>query len=361
MLKVYGNDIINTVYYEVHGDTLLVDANINPNNSIGVGVNYLTGYGTTFNVGTTISNFGTIGNNSLLNVKLGDYLGVTFKNFIYYGYSNKIGIFANLSYNENPLYLYDKNKKISDSTTTTALFETGIMTQYNNQLVLSYGVNTMYTKLKQNTGYINDEDINYSRNYNGAFFKGVFDTLEEVNNHPYNGIKGIFEYSWEGSLNKSRSNFYGPTYMLDGYLPLTKKFTFKYGFSGGVISGKHKISEDRFIKIGGTKSNFKQKEFSFYGLSYQQKLVDQFLIGKLGLEYEIIPNLYVGGHWNIGTFNGIKTDNYPRTSEIWEDYLQGMGLSITYESIVGPVEFSVSKTNEHSKFLSQVSVGYIFD
>lgn len=361
ILKVYGNDIINTVYYIVHDDVLLVDANINPNNSFGVGINYLTGYGTTFNVGTTISNFGTIGNNSLISVKLGDYIGVTFKNFIYYGYSNKIGLFANLSYNENPLYLYEKNKKISDSTITTALFETGIMTQYNNKLTLSYGLNTMYTKLKQNTGHIDDEKINYGKNYNGAFFKAVYDSLEESNNHPYNGIKGTFEYSWEGSLNKSRSNFYGPAYILDGYYPLAKKFTFTYGLSGGIVTGKHVTSKDQFLRIGGTKSNFRQKEFSFYGLAFQQKLVDQFLIGKLGLEYEVVPNLYFGGHWNIGTFNGLKNPNYTRNSEIWKDYLQGMGISITYESIIGPVEFSISKTNEHSKFLSQVSVGYIFD
>lgn len=361
ILKVYGNDIINTVYYIVHDDVLLVDANINPSNSFGVGVNYLTGYGTTFNVGTTISNFGTIGNNSLINVKLGDYIGVTFKNFIYYGYSNKIGLFANLSYNESPFYLYDKNKKISDSTITSTVFTTGLKLQYNNQLVLTYGLNTMYSKLKQKTGYLKDEEVNYAKNYNGAFFKAVYDSLEDRNNHPYSGIKGTFEYSWEGSLNKSRSNFYGPRYILDGYFPIAEKLIFKYGASGGIITGKHLTSKDQFLRIGGTKSNFNQKEFPFYGLAFQQKLVDQFLIGKLGLEYEVIPNLYLGGHWNIGTFNEVKKPNYTRNSEIWKDYLQGMGVSITYESIIGPIEFSISKTNEHSKFLSQVSVGYIFD
>lgn len=361
MLKVYGNDIINSIYYQISGNTLIVDANINPSNSVGVGVNYMTGYGTTFNVGTNISNFGTIGNNSLLNIKLGDYLGVTFKNFVYYGYSNKIGVFANLSYNENPLFIYNKNKKISDSVVRNSLFETGVLTQYNNSLILSYGLNTMYTSLKQKTGSLRDQDINYGKNYNGAFLRMSYDTIDEVNNHPAEGIKGLFEYSWEGSFNKSRSNFYGPLYILDGYVPLNDKFTFQYGFSGGIISGNHKASKDRYPRIGGTKNNFKQKEFAFYGLSFQQKLVDQFYIGRLGLEYKLLPNIYVTGLWNIGTFNEIGVPHYPGRKELWKEYLQGAGVSVTYESLFGPVEFSISKDNQHGEFLSQVSIGYIFD
>lgn len=361
MLKVYGNDIINSVYYQISGNTLIVDANINPSNSVGVGVNYLTGYGTTFNVGTNISNFGTIGNNSLLNLKVGDYLGITFKNFVYYGYSNKIGIFANLSYNENPLFLYNKNKKISDSVIRNALFETGVLTQYNNSLILSYGVNTMYTKLKQKTGSLKDSDINYGKNYNGAFFRMSYDTLDEVNNHPTEGIKGLFEYSWEGSFNKSKANFYGPIYTIDGYIPLNNKFTFQYGFSGGIISGNHKASKDRYIRIGGTKNNFKQKEFAFYGLAFQQKLVDQFYIGRLGIEYKLQPNIYITGLWNIGTFNEIGVPHFPGKKELWRDYLQGAGIALTYESLFGPVEFSLSKDNRHGEFLSQISIGYIFD
>ena len=361
MLKVYGNDMINTVYYQIIGDTLIVDANINPNNSIGVGVNYLTGYGTTFNVGTTISNLGTLGNNSLLNIKLGDYIGFTFKNFIYYGYSNKIGVFGNLSYNENPLFLYNGNKKISDSTIRNSLFEAGVLTQYNNKLILSYGLNTMYTQVKQNTGALLDKDINYGKNYNGAFFRASYDTLEEVNNHPSNGVKALFEYSWEGSFNKSRSNFYGPTYILDGYIPITDRITFKYGFSGGIISGDRFNSRDKYLRIGGTKSNFKQKEFAFYGLAFQQKLTDKFLIGKLGIDYQLIPNLYLSGIWNMGTFNDIRNPGYPKQFEIWDDYLQGFGVGVTYQSLMGPIEFSISKSNNHGNFLTQLSIGYIFD
>ena len=41
---------------------------------------------------------------SSINAQFGDYLGISADNFFYYGVSNKIGIFANASYNEADVY-----------------------------------------------------------------------------------------------------------------------------------------------------------------------------------------------------------------------------------------------------------------
>ena len=88
-------------------------------------------------------------------------------------------------------------------------------------------------------------------------------------------------YVWGRTLGASKSNFYGPLYQFDGYVPLNKKFIFSYGFYGGVISGDN-ILLDQYIKLGGTKNNIQNKSFAFYGYEVHQKLVDQFLIGRLG-------------------------------------------------------------------------------
>lgn len=360
MLKVYGNDIISRIYYELEGDTLVVDVNITPNNSFGVGVNYLTGYGTTFDVGTTLTNFGKIGNNTLVDLQIGDYLGINLKNFAYYGYSNKIGIFANIGYNENPFFIYDGNEKISDSLIKSVDFEAGILTQYNNQLTASYGLKTSYNELEQKTGSFNSEDIEYSKNYNGAFARAIFDTLDS-NEFPSSGVKLNFEYSWEGSFDKSGSNFYGPLYTFDGYLPLGKKFVFNYGLYGGVISGDEVTSIDKFIRLGGTKNNLQNRDFAFYGYNYQRKLVDEFLIGKLAIIYKLDSNLYLSTRWNIGTYSDLLSENYSNGRKIWKDYSQGFGIALTYDSILGPLEFSVSRANEKGDILSQISIGYIFE
>ena len=362
MLKLYGIDFINKIYYEVEGNTLFLDADINPANVFGIGASYATGYGTTFNIGTELSNAKKLGSSSTINAQFGDYLGLSTRNFFYYGVSNKIGIFANASYKESPLYLYDNTKKISDYTTKALRLETGVLTQYDNQLLASYGIAVNYSKLEQETGLEWTEQYEYSKNYNEAFFKLSLDRLSG-GNRPTSGVKGELNYVWGGTFGASKSNFYGPLYQFDGYIPINKKFNFSYGFYGGVISGDN-ILLDQYIKLGGTKNHIQNKEFAFYGYEVHQKLVDQFLIGRLGLDYEISTNLYLGTNWNIGTFREVKekSDTMSRNDNLlWDDYHQGFALSLTYETMFGPIELSVSKDNKRGDVISQFSIGYILD
>lgn len=362
MLKLYGIDFINKIYYEVEGNTLFLDADINPANIFGIGASYATGYGTTFNIGTELSNAKKLGSSSTINAQFGDYLGLSTRNFFYYGVSNKIGIFANASYKESPLYLYDNTKKISDYTTKALRLETGVLTQYDNQLLASYGIAVNYSKLEQETGLEWTEQFEYSKNYNEAFFKLSLDRLSG-GSRPTSGVKGELNYVWGGTFGASKSNFYGPLYQFDGYIPINKKFNFSYGFYGGVISGDN-ILLDQYIKLGGTKNHIQNKEFAFYGYEVHQKLVDQFLIGRLGLDYEISNNLYLGTNWNIGTFREVKekSDTMNRNDNLlWDDYHQGFALSLTYETMFGPIELSVSKDNKRGDVISQFSIGYILD
>lgn len=363
MLKIYNIDFVNKVYYDVQGNDLVLDAEINPANLFGIGASYSIGYGTTFNIGTEFTNINKLGNTSSINAQFGDYLGVTMDNFFYYGLSNKIGVFANAGYYEAPLYLYDKTKKIADYTSENLRFETGILTQYNNEILAAYGIAFNYVELKQDTGFNWTEQFEYSKKYNEAFLKLSLDKTNKLIN-PTSGIKGEFNYVWEGSYGNSNSNLYGPLYVVDGYIPLNKKLTLSYGVYGGVISGDN-ISIDKYIKLGGTRNNIKNKEFAFYGYRVHQKLVDEFLLGKIGLEYELFKNFYIGSKWNIGTYSEIKDkeddmfeENIP---QMWQDYHQGFDLELKYTSLFGPVEFSLSKDNKKGNVITQFSIGYIFD
>lgn len=362
MLKIYGIDFINKVYYDISGTTLVLDAEINPSNVFGIGASYATGYGTAFNIGTELSNIKKLGNISSINMQFGDYLGLSTDNFFYYGVSNKIGIFANAGYHESPLYLYDGKKKVADYTSETLRLETGLLTQYNNQLLVAYGVAVNYTNLDQETGFNWTEQFEYSKNYNEAFLRVSLDKLNRPI-HPTSGVKGEFNYVWGGTWGGSHSNFYGPLYTFDGYIPLNKSFTLSYGLYGGVISGDN-ILLDQYIKLGGTRNNIKNKEFAFYGYEVHQKLVDQFLIGRVGLEYEIVKNFYLGTRWNMGTYREAREKNDALSNtkpQMWDDYHQGFDLSLKYETLFGPVEVSVSKDNKKGEVISQFSIGYIFD
>ena len=75
MLDVYNLKYVNKLYYHITDDTLYLEGEKGHLNRVGLGVDYRTGYGATFNVGTDLFFNGKFGNNVNLNLKVGDYLG----------------------------------------------------------------------------------------------------------------------------------------------------------------------------------------------------------------------------------------------------------------------------------------------
>ncbi|MDR3259228.1 MAG: patatin-like phospholipase family protein [Fusobacteriaceae bacterium] len=361
IMKIYGLDFINNIYFRVEKDVLYVDATVNPSNLLGVGVNYRTDYGSTLNIGTEFSSVGKLGHSTFVNLRLGDYLGFEIKNFFYYGSSNKIGIFANLIIRESPFYLYDDRKKIAEFTINTAKLEFGITTQINNKIFLTYGIDTGYVQLEQkiNTNIPYIQSSEYSKNINNTFLKITYDNLNSIK-HPTSGYKIDFNYIWGGNFGKSSTNYYGAMYLIDGYIPIKENITLKYGLYGGIISGKN-LYLDQYINIGGINDYIDNKEFSFLGYRTHQKLVKQFIAGRIGLEKEFLKNLYLGANWNFGAFEDLNNVSGKfKKSNMWKKPVNGFGLNALYESFIGPIEFSVSTDEKWDKITTQVSVGYQF-
>lgn len=361
MLEIYGNDSVNKIYYTLDGDELVLTPEISPSNTFGIGLGYSTGKGTSIELGGTLSSIGKFGgNNTLLNLQLGDYLGVSLKNFTYYGYSNKIGLFANLNYLESPLYLYQKNSKLATLVNEKSSLELGILTQYRNNLVAEYGVSFLQNRLYQKIGSFSDENVEYKRYITGAFTGISYDSINS-NLNPTSGIKGELKYSWEGSFDRSKSNVNSTLYSVMGYLPVGNKLTFLYGVDSGIVFGDKNTFFDNYIKLGGTKTNIKNKEFSFYGYHYQQKLVEKFVSLKLGFKYNFISDFYLITRWNIGTFEEYNNILREREEEFWNNYQKGIDIGINYQSIVGPIELSFSKNSKSSNIITQFSIGYFLD
>lgn len=361
ILEIYGNDSINKIYYEINGEELILTPEISPSDSFGIGLGYATGRGTSIELGGTLSTVGKFGgNNALLNIKLGDYLGVSLKNFTYYGYSNKIGLFTNLNFTESPVYIYQNNNKLATLTKEKSSLEMGILTQYRNNLIAEYGVNFSQNRLYQKVGNLSKKDVEYKKYVTGAFTGISYDSINSTFN-PTSGLKVELKYSWEGNFDRSRSNINSTLYSFMGYLPANNKLTFLYGMDSGIVFGDKNTFFDNYIKLGGTKTNIKNKEFPFYGYHYQQKLVEKFISLKLGAKYNFISDFYLIARWNIGTFEEYNNILREREEEFWNNYQKGIDIGINYQSIVGPIELSFSKNSKSSNIITQFSIGYFLD
>ena len=358
IIDVYSSKYMDKVYYTVDNGVLYLDGEKAHSNRIGVGANYQTGYGTTFNIGTDLFFNGKFGNNINLNFKFGDYLGADLGTLTYYGVKNRFGILTNIGYNESPFFLYKNRRKFAKFMNREAYLNIGIFTQPTNNSMISYGVLSKFSSLKQDTGDSLSQKLEYSENQTKTYIRFKYDNLDSISN-PMKGIKADFIYNFASSFGKSKSNLYGPAYSIKGYIPINPKLSFVYGLNSASLRGD-RIRADQRIRLGGTYTNINDNEFEFYGFNYQEKQVKDLISLTLGFKHKIVYSLYFNTKFNIATFtenNSFGNNN----SRLWKNYSKGMGISISYDSPIGPIEFSISSDLKHKRPIGSISIGYKLD
>ena len=358
IVDVYNSKYMDKLYYTVEDGVLHLDGEKGHLNRVGVGFNYQTGYGTTFNVGTDLFFSGKFGNNINLNFKFGDYLGADLGTLTYYGIRNRFGILTNIGYNESPFFLYDKRRKTAKFMNREAYLNIGIFNQPSNNSMISYGILSKLSSLKQDTGGSLSQNLEYSENQAKTYLRFKYDNLDSISN-PMRGIKADLIYNFSSSIGKSKSNLYGPAYSIKGYIPINSKSSFVYGLNLASLRGD-RIRADQRIRLGGMYTNIDNNEFEFYGLNYQEKQVKDLISLTLGFKHKIVYSLYFNTKFNIATF----TEDNPlnnNDSRLWKNYSKGLGISISYDSPIGPIEFSVSSDLKHKRPIGSISIGYKLD
>ena len=358
IIDVYNSKYMDKLYYTVEDGILHLDGEKGHLNRIGVGFNYQTGYGTTFNVGTDLFFSGKFGNNINLNFKFGDYLGADLGTLTYYGIRNRFGILTNIGYNESPFFLYNNRRKLAKFMNREAYLNIGVFNQPSNNSMISYGVLSKLSSLKQDTGGSLSQNLEYSENLTKTYLRVKYDNLDSISN-PMKGIKADFIYNFASSFGKSKSNLYGPAYSIKGYIPINPKLSFVYGLNSASLRGD-RIRADQRIRLGGMYTNIDNNEFEFYGLNYQEKQVKDLISLTLGFKHKIVYSLYFNTKFNIATF----TEDNPlnnNDSRLWKNYSKGLGISISYDSPIGPIEFSVSSDLKHRRPIGSISIGYKLD
>ncbi|MCG6838972.1 autotransporter phospholipase A1 FplA [Fusobacterium polymorphum] len=358
IVDVYNSKYMDKLYYTVEDSVLHLDGEKGHLNRVGVGFNYQTGYGTTFNVGTDLFFSGKFGNNINLNFKFGDYLGADLGTLTYYGIRNRFGILTNIGYNESPFFLYDKRRKTAKFMNREAYLNIGVFNQPSNNSMISYGILSKLSSLKQDTGGSLSQNLEYSENQAKTYLRFKYDNLDSISN-PMRGIKADLIYNFASSIGKSKSNLYGPAYSIKGYVPINSKSSFVYGLNLASLRGD-RIRADQRIRLGGMYTNIDNNEFEFYGLNYQEKQVKDLISLTLGFKHKIVYSLYFNTKFNIATF----TEDNPlnnNDSRLWKNYSKGLGISISYDSPIGPIEFSVSSDLKHKRPIGSISIGYKLD
>lgn len=361
MMKLYAMPYIEKSYYTIDGSTLKIDVDENELNFIRVGANYNSDIGGTLAVGTDLTKIGKIGRVTSLELEVGEYKSLEFNNFWYYGKKNKIGIDLKLGYEEKPLHIYEEKSLKAESTEKNKFIDLSFTTKLFRQFDFSTGLKYMDTENKFDIGSDKYQDILSEKYaYQEMYLKLV---LDRKNSSIYPTQGSYLEARHEvGGVGSDDVEYYSELGMIQGYMPITPKLSLNLSLSGGVISGGN-IPLGNYFKIGGINNDLDNNYISFYGYNTMRKLVSEFVVGQIGAQYMIYPNLYILAKFNTLTYGDIegKSSIKGNGSLMFEDFKHGYGTTLGYKSIFGPLELSLTNDgNSYKNVIISVNMGYAF-
>lgn len=172
------------------------------------------------------------------------------------------------------------------------------------------------------------------------------------------------------------SNYSKFGFEIEKRLPLNNKISAILGASGNFIVVDNEKSNDISFNqfgigakygLGGNQGNPRRDNFIFPGLDEGELSVTQFTKLNLGMQYNFKPKLYAIPHVNLAAigfenFNDYITNLIPAKGQ-WQDFkevsfLLSSGVTLGYDSILGPVTFDVSWVNDLDKLRVFFGVGF---
>lgn len=146
---------------------------------------------------------------------------------------------------------------------------------------------------------------------------------------------------------------------LENYLPLGKKVSLNSQFAMG-LSDNEKPFPDNYY-IGGYRYNLRSNQVAFVGLNSHELLQGNYVKGKLGVQVQPMPNLFVSALANIIFFTD---DNSTLLSDIlnWNDAARyiGAGAGFTYKTPIGPISIYYGSRTDTWNPIWYVNIGFTF-
>jgi NTE family protein len=359
--KIYGTLFFKTVSYEIEpaekGTALIIRAQDEDFGSIGLGVHYDSDYKAGLLLTGNFRN--VLIKNTLLETTLGfsENPHISLKYYQNRGMLPGFGFKALWSSFSFIDYLNGKDKLgvFRMSNLNVDLYTHSINKQ---SLAFGGGVQLELTSLRNDVGL--DLGINnstYSQTYFNFFSFLKYDNWDH-SFFPHQGAKGnvkaIFITKWltGGNLNLGKT----ATVLSGAYdvaVPLSAKWTLRTRINAGLTFGEGYYFSQLFI-MGGQGSHYLPGMISFMGLDVAQLSNRQMVAARLRLQYHIFKKHYILLTGDVSNLSYSKNELF-----VFDYGAVGYGATWGYDSLIGPVEFSVMGSN-YRNISAYLSLGFWF-
>ncbi|WP_191859148.1 patatin-like phospholipase family protein [Hanstruepera ponticola] len=187
-----------------------------------------------------------------------------------------------------------------------------------------------------------------------------------------------YEFS-EFNVSGETNGFTKVNFQYEKRFPFIHKHAFVLGASAGLtFIDSQKSNQLSFIEhgqgakyfIGGNLNQNRRYSIPLKGLSDSELIVTQFAQFNLAVQVNLFGSIYLTPHTNFASVGFTNTSDYFndffKQQNNWTEtqetsYLLSSGMTLSYDSLLGPVNFDVSYVNDVEKLQLFLSVGLIFN
>ena len=338
-----------------------------------IGGRYDSDFNANLLINITLRNKLIKGSKLSLDAILGQYRRVKFNYLIHTAWNNRQSDFLsdlnplrlsmfpdiglNLEYNNFELFDYNEEQKVASFAYNQGKFGIFGLSNITNAISLGVSANIEFSNISPK---IFATQLTPSSVQNSlACFSGFLniDSYDETY-YPHRGVKFNGGVDWVKDLgddNHNRANTLRFYSKLNFAVPITNRFTILPSIYTGLVKGDS-IPRQYYLYCGGlNNSNINPGAFPFVGLQFMQLSAKDMILAGLNFQYLIGKKQYITLRSNIGSSSETYSGLFNFTSTI-----SGIGLSYGYNSLAGPLEFTLIRSFESTKIMTYINIGYWF-
>ncbi|WP_255572932.1 patatin-like phospholipase family protein [Hanstruepera marina] len=204
--------------------------------------------------------------------------------------------------------------------------------------------------------------------------RGTF-IMARLSRSVYNHADVEYDQFYEYNTNGSTNGFTKTTLKFEKRLPVNKSISLVGGVNSGLTFMDHMDSDElSFMELGvgaqyylgGFLSQNRRDSHRFNGLRDSELIVTQFITARVAAQIQLLRNIYATPYLNLGSVGFGDADDYLKElfspDGDWIDtsttsFLFSGGTTLSYDSLLGPVNFDIAYLNNENMLNLFFSVG----
>ncbi|BAX81716.1 patatin-like phospholipase family protein [Labilibaculum antarcticum] len=357
--RAYGSRYFDHVDFQMKGEnekTLLINVKERTTKRFNVGLHYDSDNNASVLLNTTFRNKLKSGSRLSFDLKLAE--SPRFKTTYTIDNGLKPGLNVEAEFNDSEVYAFDDGAKIGSYDFNYLKFDINTHTIFRESYSFGLGGKIEYFNINSE---FTTSDLIIARDEDYYFTYYAFLNLDSHDTayYPKKGMSLYAEYKLVTNNGLKLDEMDRPASVaylkFQKAISMSSAFTVYPKFFGRVVWGKNIPSFFMSYTGGMDQTDYFDIQVPFVGLERMEIASTNSFIFRTDFQYELFRNNYLILKMNAGKL--VEDVNDALTQGEW---IKGIGLTYSYNSLIGPIEFSLMYSDKKNGISNYVNIGFWF-